>query len=193
MTIPTGERKVASNGVIGMLLVLITEAMFFAGLISAYIVNRAGAMEWPPADQPRLPVGVTAINTVVLLASAVSLYLFRRRTKKLNYVARESRGLLVTTLILGATFLAIQGSEWVKLIGYGLTAHSSLYGAFFYTLIGIHGAHVLIGLSILFYLFYKLGRHSDFEVSENRIIVCSMYWYFVVAIWPVLYILVYLS
>lgn len=193
MTIPAGERKVASNGVIGMLLVLITEAMFFAGLISAYIVNRAGAMEWPPADQPRLPVGVTAIDTVVLISSAVSLYLFRIRSKKHNYALQNSRGLLVTTLILGATFLAIQGSEWVKLIGYGLTAHSSLYGAFFYTLIGIHGAHVLVGLSILLYLFFKLRRNGDFEVSDNRIIVCSMYWYFVVAIWPILYILVYLS
>ncbi len=193
MTAPIQEKKITSDGIIGMVFVLATEAMFFAGLISAYIVNRAGVMVWPPAGQPRLPIEVTAVNTLVLLSSAFALYMFGRRVKSAAYIKIRSKGLLTAALLLGATFLAVQGTEWVKLVGYGLTTHSSLYGAFFYTLIGLHGAHVLVGLTILLYLFSSFRKPLPFGVLKSRIIACSMYWYFVVAIWPILYILVYLN
>lgn len=192
MTAPIQQRKIASDGVIGMVFLLATEAMFFAGLISAYIVNRAGAPVWPPAGQPRLPVEVTAINTMFLLASGLMLIVFGKRMKKQAYIRRNAKSLLIAAIILGATFLAVQGTEWVKLIGFGLTTHSSIYGAFFYTLIGMHGFHVLVGLTILLYLFSSLRKPLPFGVLKSRIIACSMYWYFVVAIWPILYVLVYL-
>jgi heme/copper-type cytochrome/quinol oxidase subunit 3 len=95
--------------------------------------------------------------------------------------------------MLGATFLAVQGTEWARMISYGLTTHSSLYGAFFYTLIGIHGLHVLVGLSILFYLYFAVKNARSFEAAKNKIATCILYWYFVVAIWPVLYQLVYFN
>lgn len=193
LNIPAKEKKIVSNGVLGMLLVLTTEAMFFAGLISAYIVNRAGAAVWPPPDQPRLPIEITAVNTLVLLASGVAIYLFGRKFRSAEIAGNGKTGLLITTLILGTTFLAIQGTEWVKLIGYGLTTHSGIYGAFFYTLIGMHGFHVLVGLTILLYLFFKLRKEEDKQTAKNLITIASMYWYFVVAIWPILYILVYLQ
>jgi cytochrome c oxidase subunit 3 len=193
INIPLREKPAVSNGVIGMVFVLATEAMFFSGLISAYIINRSGAMVWPPADQPRLPIEVTAVNTLVLLASAVTLFLFGRKSKNSSLQDKRSTGLLITTIILGATFLAVQGTEWVRLIGFGLTAHSSLFGAFFYTLIGVHGLHVIVGLIVLFYLLSAIIKPASLEDSKNRIIVCSMYWYFVVIVWPVLYTLVYLQ
>ncbi|HXB13405.1 MAG TPA: heme-copper oxidase subunit III [Bacteroidia bacterium] len=189
INIPLREKKVVSDGVIGMIFVLATEAMFFSGLISAFVINRAGAMVWPPADQPRLPIEVTAVNTLVLLASAVTLFLFGRQVKN----NKKSNALLITTIILGLTFLTVQGTEWVKLIGYGLTAHSSLFGAFFYTLIGVHGLHVIAGLLVLFYLAASLTKTISLEALRNKVAACSMYWYFVVAVWPVLYILVYLQ
>lgn len=191
-TTPIREKKIVSDGIMGMIFLLATEAMFFAGLISAYIVNRAGAMVWPPENQPRLPVEVTAVNTLVLLSSAVSLFLFNRKIKRNGFIDKNSLQILITTIILGATFLSIQGSEWVRLVGYGLTTSSSLYGAFFYTIIGIHGAHVVVGLIILFYLFNVLRKPTEFEYSRSKAIACSLYWYFVVAVWPILYVLVYL-
>ena len=66
---PIVTRTPISSGVLGMLIFMVTEAMFFAGLISAYMVIRAGIEEWPPWGQPRLPVVATAFNTVMLLAS----------------------------------------------------------------------------------------------------------------------------
>lgn len=146
-----------------------------------------------PANQPRLPVEVTAVNTLVLLASAFTIFLFGNKIRKSSAIDKKSTGLLITTIILGATFLAVQGTEWVRLIGFGLTAHSSLYGAFFYTLIGIHGLHVIAGLIVLLYLLSSLTKPALVEEAKNRVVVCSMYWYFVVAVWPVLYVLVYLQ
>ena len=193
INIPLREKPTVSNGVIGMVFVLATEAMFFSGLISAYIINRSGAMVWPPADQPRLPIEVTAVNTLVLLASAITLFLFGRKSKNSSLLDKRSTGLLITTIILGATFLAVQGTEWIRLIGFGLTAHSSLFGAFFYTLIGVHGLHVIVGLIVLFYLLSAIIKSAPLEDSKHRITVCSMYSYFVVIVWPVLYTLVYLQ
>lgn len=188
------ERKSVANGVLAMILILTTETMLFAGLISAYIVNRAGArVSWPPADQPRLPIEVTGVNTLILLSSAVVLYLFSRRVKRLSAIDSMSSNLLLVTMMLGGTFLAIQGTEWARLIGYGLTTHSGIYGAFFYTLIGAHGLHVLVGLSILFYLYFAIKKAPTFEIAKNKISTCILYWYFVVAIWPILYRLVYFN
>ncbi len=193
ITAPVTERRIASNGVFGMIFVLATEAMFFAGLISAYIVNRANVMVWPPAGQPRLPVGATAFNTLILIVSAVTLYLFGRQFRAPQQYVRNNTRLLTITLLLGTIFLIIQGTEWIQLLNFGLTTHSSIYGAFFYTLIGMHGIHVLAGLIILSYLLSSLGKLKSDESKRNKIAVCSMYWYFVVMVWPILYALVYLS
>src|SRR5210317_2226857 len=77
------KRKLpVSNGVLGMVFLIITEVMFFAGLISAYLVNRAGNPVWPPDDQPRLPVEITAINTLILLLSGLFFVLLISKYRK---------------------------------------------------------------------------------------------------------------
>lgn len=183
------SKNIISDGLLGMIFLLSVEVMLFAGFISAYIVNRAVAGEWPPADQPRLPVEVTAVNTFILLTSGIAIFLFG---KKFNSQKR-SLLFLALTMLLGIAFVSIQGVEWVKLLGFGLTTSSSLYGAFFYTIIGAHALHAIAGLGILFYLFITLKKSKSFSEAKNKISVCSLYWYFVVGIWPVLYVLVYLN
>ncbi|MEK6616169.1 MAG: heme-copper oxidase subunit III [Bacteroidota bacterium] len=189
-SLPFGERRrgaLISDGAIGMSLLIATELMFFAGLISAYLINKAGA-SWPPVGQPRLPVEMTAINTGILLFSSFTLYLFRKQ-----FAEGKGKMFLMITMFLGVAFVTIQGIEWVKLIQFGLTTTSSLYGAFFYTLIGFHGVHVIVGLLILIYLLLSVNGKSSSQKLLDRILACSMYWYFVVGIWPILYWLVYLS
>lgn len=187
---PVREQKAIPDGVVGMIFLLAAEIMFFAGLISAYIVNRAGALAWPPLDQPRLPVEVTAVNTVILIASAVTIFLFGKKFKSTD--GKKSPKLLLATIVLGLVFLFVQGSEWIRLVQFGLTTTSSLYGAFFYLIIGAHAIHAVAGLAILLYLFRKIKHTPSPETAQDKIKVCSIYWYFVVGIWPVLYALVYL-
>ncbi len=189
-----GQRQelVINSSLFGLLIFIGTEIMFFAGLISVFMIIRAGTDTWPPAGQPLLPVGITTINTIFLLVSGFTMYLARKAIGHNNTKAL-TRWLGLTAL-LGAIFLAVQGSEWVRLISFGLTISSSTYGGTFYTLIGCHGLHVLGAMIALLRVLYKSVRGTTYS-SSNRtgVEMCSAYWFFVVAIWPILFVLVYLN
>lgn len=175
---------------IGMALFIAAEAMFFAGLISAHLVFRAGNPAWPPIGQPRLPVVSTAFNTLILILSAV----FCHRAAGAIRVgrARASAYHLAATAVFGLLFIVLQGREWIRLVQFGLTLTSSVYGALFYTIIGLHGIHVLGGVAFL--LFALKCSVEVLCVDKVRLVLelARMFWNFVVALWPILYGLVYL-
>jgi cytochrome c oxidase subunit 3 len=178
------------NTRVAMLFFLSAETMFFAGLISAFFVLRLSAAVWPPPLQPRLPVLVTGLNTLVLLASSVAMMAALRATRRADGRALVER--LAAAAALGVLFLAVQGYEWARLIHYGLTVTSGSYGATFYTLIGTHAVHVmgaLVWLGITLALAAR-GRFLDGQTSGLR--ACATYWHYVVALWPILYLTVYL-
>jgi cytochrome c oxidase subunit III len=181
---------IANNAWLAVLMFLGAEAMFFAGLIGAFLVFRIASPVWPPPFQPRLPSEVTGINTLILLASAVAMRL------GLKAIQRGDRARLVRllswTAAAGTMFLLIQGFEWFRLLRFGLTLSSSVYGGLFYTIIGCHALHVFGALVWLLVVYQKArsGRYT----RENYVGLqtCSMYWVFVVGLWPILYGLVYL-
>ena len=178
------------NAYLAMLLFIGADVMFFAGLIGALVVFRFGAGDWPPPNQPRLPVAVTGVNTLILLTSG---YTMLRTWRRLGKWKRQtiSSGLAITAT-LGSVFLFVQGYEWVKLIKYGLTLSSSVYGAIFYTLIGCHAIHVLGAVLWLVIVLIMLQRGAFSAKRYVGINLAGMYWFLVVGLWPVLYILVYL-
>ena len=179
-----------SSGVIGMLLFMVTEVMFFGALISAYLVIRAGLDEWPPWGQPRLPIETTAINTLVLLVSGFLMSYSRNLFKKKNI--SEGRKLFGYSILLGTFFFISQGYEWAQLIKFGLTVSSSVYGGLFYLIIGAHGFHVIGTLAFLIYAWNRLGAPVN-PITSEEIFPVQLLWYFVVCVWPVLYVLVYLD
>ncbi len=184
------EEPVVSNARLAVLMFLAAEAMFFAGLIGAFLVFRLGSTAWPPPFQPRLPVAVTGFNTVILLLSGVTMRLALRAIR-LGTVEKLVRYLLAT-MLLGGLFLSIQGYEWVRLVQFGLTVSSGIYGATFYTLIGCHGLHVLGALLWLVVVLIQ-ARNGRFTGQRHTgVETCTMYWTFVVGLWPILYGLVYL-
>jgi len=187
---PRGPRLRVSDVRIAVIMLIGTETMFFSGLIAAYLVLRGATPAWPPADQPLLPIAVTLANTVILLASAVTMHLALRAARQ-GAGARLVNALMVTGL-LGLLFVVIQGSEWVGLVRHGLTLESSTYGATFYTLIGCHGLHVVAAVIWLMVVLVRArtGRYS--AVYHEPVVLCWMYWIFVCALWPVLFGLVYL-
>ena len=175
---------------LGMLVFLAAETMLFVGFVAAYLVFRLGAPVWPPPFQPRLPVEVTGVNTLILLASSLTL------TRALRANRRGDRAALVRglgqTALLGVIFLAVQGYEWARLVHFGLTVSSGAYGTTFYTLIGAHGIHVLAAVIWLSVVLVEAGRGRFTPRHHVGLSLCRMYWYFVVFLWPVLYTLVYL-
>ncbi len=184
------ERRFISNGMIAILMVIASEMMLFSGLIGSFLIFRLSAPFWPPPALPRLPIAVTWVNTFVLLASAATMYQAVRAIHQNRQ--RLLRRWLGVTGVLGATFLAVQGSEWVRLVAHGLRLSSGTYGATFYTLIGCHGLHVTAAVIWLVCVAVtaRLGRYN--ARNAGGVELCAVYWYFVCAIWPVLFVLVYL-
>jgi heme/copper-type cytochrome/quinol oxidase subunit 3 len=178
---------VVEDGTIGMLAFVIVEAMMFAGLVSAFMVTRAGAGgAWPPAGQPRLPLEATAVNTAALLLSGVLVFAAARTWER-----REARTgpLLLASIALGAVFVFFQGMEWVALIRQGLTLTSSQHGSFFYLIVGMHGAHAVAALVFMGIAWLRLRRGA---LSNSAFSAARILWYFVVGVWPVLYLSLYL-
>jgi heme/copper-type cytochrome/quinol oxidase subunit 3 len=182
------RRPGLENARLATMFFIAAEIMFFAGLISSYFVLRSGAAQWPPPLQPRLPILVTGLNTIVLVGSSLAMVRAQR--------ARPDRGQLVrgfaVTGALGLVFLLVQGYEWIRLVSYGLTMTSGAYGVTFYTLIGVHGVHVLGALVWLGIILEGVRRGRFVAAPAAGLRACGMYWHFVVALWPVLYVAVYL-
>ena len=188
---PGPRRSLLDNVRLAMLFLICGEVMFFGGLISAFLVLRVTAAQWPPPLQPRLPVGVTGVNTLVLLASSVAMVSASRA------LARGDARTLVRRLVLagglGTAFLLVQGYEWIRLVSYGLTVWSGAYGTTFYTLIGTHAAHVVAAVAWVGVTAWLAARGHFAEGRTGALRACAIYWHFVVALWPVLYVAVYLA
>jgi heme/copper-type cytochrome/quinol oxidase subunit 3 len=183
-------RRPLDNLRLAMLFFIGAESMFFAALISALFVLRLGMPAWPPPLQPRLPVAMTGVNTLVLLASSVAMLRAGRALSR-----NDRRGLvrgLALAAGLGTVFLFVQGYEWVRLVEFGLTMVSSTYGTTFYTLIGTHALHVL-GALVWLTVTLVLAAGGRFSRDRSSVVrACAMYWHFVVGLWPILYVTVYL-
>mgnify|MGYP003298229444 FL=1 len=182
------RRQLVSSSIFATVILIMTEVMFFAALISAYMIIRSGSEEWPPWGQPRLPVFATALNSLALLASAFCLH---QSVKVFSSQALRSKQLLALTIALGTVFVSVQGYEWVQLISFGLTITSSTYGGVFYLIIGAHGLHVIGGLLALLACLRRFNSTSQ-QLTTDNFRAAQIFWYFVVGVWPVLYTLVYL-
>jgi cytochrome c oxidase subunit 3 len=188
-TAPRETAPAVSNTRIAMLVVIAGESMLFAGLVGMYLVFRL-SRPWPPPDLPRLPLALTAVNTLILLASALPMTgaLAAARGLRPHLVTRR----VALTAVLGTLFLAVQGAEWLRLLRHGLTLGGSMYGATFYVLIGCHGAHVLVAVLWLAVTAAVVSRGIFTPGRRTALEMCAWYWYFVCGLWLVLFPLVYL-
>ena len=187
------KNRPLSNAKLAVLILLGAETMLFVGLIGAFLVFRMGNVTWPPLSHAniQLPRLVTGINTVLLIISGFTMFQALRAIQQDR--VKQLRNFLLFTGALGLLFLVIQGSEWIQLVSKGLTLQSGVYGAIFYVLIGCHAVHVLgavIWLTIVIGM-AMAGRYS--AVHYTGIETCTIYWIYVVALWPVLYFLVYFA
>ena len=186
--VPAASREpVIESAVLGTLIFIVTEVMLFAGLISALEIVRANHVgPWPPPDQARLPIEATGFNTLVLLASGVVLHFAWRAYKRQPISARTPFAIAIG---LGVFFVVFQGVEWVRLIGEGLTMTSSTLGAFFYLIVGAHALHATVTIVILCRLWQRL---TQMKLKPATFLAAQLFWYFVVGLWPILYLRVYL-
>lgn len=183
---PEGNAPRLTNGVIAVILVVVTETMLFAGLISAhvqFIADQVGEI-WPPLDQPRLPVAETAAGSMSLLVSGCALLWAQLAFRS---GSRRAASALTTALLLAAFFVVFQGVQGVGLIRAGLD-FSSAYGAFFYLIVGSHAAHAAAALAGLGWAWVRLRRGA---LAGGPFMTVQVFWYFAVLAWPVIYFQLY--
>lgn len=173
------------NGVMGMLIFVFTELMLFGGFISAFTIIKSGAVAWPPPGQPRLPFAETAFNTGLLLLSGALLVWTRRVFNRERAAAARP---MLAALAFAAAFVALQGREWAALLAQGLTLTSSSLGSFFFLVIGLHALHVVIAIVLLARAYRRLRRGW---LASSQLATAEVFWYFVVGIWPVIYLVMY--
>lgn len=180
------ERRAVSNAVLGMSLFIASEVMFFTALIAAFFVIKAGYSSWAPPEGVRLPIMTTALNTGVLLFSGLMLHLSHKAMVAGS--TAKAKTFFLQALVLGATFVGIQGFEWVNLIRYGMSMLSGIFGATFFLIIGAHGLHAVAAV-IAMAILYR-GFRKD-QLTLGQMTGMKLFWFFVVGVWPILYTLVY--
>ena len=179
-----------SSSLLGMVLFIASEVMFFGGLFGAYFTIRSSATRWPPEGTPHLSTWYAAGLTTILVTSSVTMQLgvwaIRRNDQ------RRLMLWLVVTLVLGLGFLAGQANEYRTLIGEGMTLSSGVFGSTFFTLTGFHGAHVAGGACFILIVLLR-ARSGQFTARyHDTVEMASYYWHFVDVVWLGLFSTIYL-
>ncbi len=185
------DEPAISTPVLGMILFISSEVMFFAGLFAAYFSVRSIAPQWPPAGNPhfdlKADIALPAFLTLVLVTSSVTLQLGIRAIRR-----NDHRGLVravAVTLVLGLGFLVGQAYDYTQL-GFGLS--SGVFGTTFYTLTGFHGAHVFGGAIMLSVILFRSAIGHFSADHHDAVEAVSLYWHFVDVVWIVLFSTLYL-
>jgi len=167
-----------------------SECLFFATLISTYLVYKGKSVSGPhPAEILNIPL--TSISTFVLLMSSLAMVLaldaVQRSNKKLALIW------LGAVILLGATFLGFQVVEFTEFVHEGLTIQQNVFGSTFFVLTGFHGAHVTVGVIWLITLWILVARGKLLGANDaEKVEVAGLYWHFVDVVWIVIFTLIYL-
>jgi cytochrome c oxidase subunit III len=179
-----------SPSLLGMVLFIASEVMFFGGLFGAYFTIRGDAPEWPPAGTPHLDAVYAGVLTAILVTSSFTMQFAVWAVRRNNN--RALIGWLIVTLLLGFSFLAGQAYEYYELIHEGMTLRSGVFGSTFYTLTGFHGAHVTGGAIFMLVVLLRAAGQQFTAHRHDTVEMCSYYWHFVDVVWVGLYSTIYL-
>jgi cytochrome c oxidase subunit 3 len=194
---------------LGMWVFLLSEVMFFTGLIGSYIILRFAHPESFADPGVVLNVPLTAFNTFVLICSSVTM------VKAFAAIEQgDQRGLqrwLLATILLGAFFVGVQVVEYAILSAEGFVPMAEsyhaiargaaegsaviggpLYGATFYLMTGFHGTHVSIGVLCLCFVLWRARNGAYTADNLGGVEVMGLYWHFVDLVWILLFTIVYL-
>ena len=175
----------------GFMLFLISDCVLFGAFIFAYVYLRVSAPAWPPiVDGKQLPwfdTSFAAFNSIVLFGSGVTMHFALENWKHLNKA--KFNGWLIATIVLGLGFLLGQAHEYSVV---GISWAGSTMGASFFTLTGMHGFHVFVGVCFLIILGVQANRGTYTGSKYFGLTAGTLYWHFVDVIWVALFALFYL-
>ena len=181
-----------NTALLGMLLFIGSELMFFAGLFAAYFNARAAAPQWPPQGVDFInPIPLPVIVTIILVSSSFTMQWGVWRIRQGDRTGMNRA--IILTLVLGVVFLFLQLYDYNELVTeHGFGINSGIYGTLFYTLTGFHGAHVfggVVGMSVVL----ARGLSGQFSARHHVAVeAVSAYWHFVDVVWIGLFTTIYL-
>ncbi|MBM3216222.1 cytochrome oxidase subunit III [Candidatus Poribacteria bacterium] len=170
---------------------LASEVMVFGGFLAAYILFREAAHgAWNELAE-HLSVPLATFNTLLLLTSSLTIVKALDAAKAGRHIA--ARNNLAITILLGIGFLVVKGIEYSTEISHGFTPLAGMFWSFYYTLTGLHGLHVIVGIVINLSMLVSIMRKGERFKAGNRVEAAGLYWHFVDVVWVFLFPLLYLS
>jgi len=188
-----GEHGWTQTGVssekLGMWVFLGSECLLFGGLISTYLLYKSTAAEGPAPHQ-LYDIPFTSVSSFVLLMSSMTMVLALSAIQRGDH--QRLRLWLVTTALLGSTFIAGQVYEFTSFVKEGMGYTTNTASSAFYTLTGFHGVHVSLGIVMLMSLFMMSLRGRLPQARAEVVEIVGLYWHFVDVVWIVIFTVVYL-
>jgi cytochrome c oxidase subunit III len=172
---------------LGMLLFIISEVMVFGAFFTAYFFIRVVNGDQWPAEGTERPKLVAFVNTCILVSSSFTIHWALVCARRGNRFGLQAG--MLTTFLLGATFLFIQINEYVHI---GFAPQDSAQASVFYGLTGLHGAHVFIGLTLLAFVTIRSFRGHFTPEQHRGVEVPGIYWHFVDVMWIIVFTTVYI-
>jgi cytochrome c oxidase subunit 3 len=183
---PANRSSRVEPALLGMLLFIISEVMIFGAFFTAYFFIRVAQGDPWPAVGTTLPVEVAGVNTAILVSSSLTLHWAEAGIKNGNRFALKAG--ILTTFLLGCTFLFVQINEYANI---GFAPQDAAQQTIFYSLTGLHGAHVFVGLTLLLMVTIRSFRGHYSPEAYRGVEVPGIYWHFVDIMWIVVYSTVY--
>jgi cytochrome c oxidase subunit III len=184
---PANRSSRVEAPLLGMLLFIISEIMIFGAFFTAYFFIRIAEGDPWPAPGTSLPVPVAGVNAGILISSSFTLHWAEKCIKEGNRFGFKAG--ILTTFLLGCSFLFIQINEYAN-IGFAPQDHAQQ--TIFYSLTGLHGCHVFVGLCLLLFVTVRAFR-GHYSPEEHRgVEIPGIYWHFVDIMWIIVYTTVYI-
>lgn len=172
-----GKGEGLSYGAMGWF--ILAEAMIFISFFVAYWYTKLHVEVWPPAGNVTLPKVLPLVMTFVLVSSSLTIHYAEHLLHLGNKAGFRTWYLL--TMVLGATFLGMSIYEWSHLIHAGFTISTNAFSTIFFSVTGLHGSHVVVGLAIFMAGLPSVLRGTD--IDEGFMRTAGLYWHFVDIIW----------
>jgi cytochrome c oxidase subunit 3 len=172
---------------LGMFLFIASEVMLFGSFFTAYFFVRVVNHEPWPTPGHHLPVFVAGMNTIILVSSSFTMHWALQSIKRGNRAGLQAG--ITLTFLLGLTFLLTQIREYSRL---GFAPSTDAFGTIFYSLTGLHGAHVFVGLTLLAAVTIRSFRGHYSAEAHHGVEIPGIYWHFVDVMWIVVFTTVYI-
>jgi heme/copper-type cytochrome/quinol oxidase subunit 3 len=187
-TADTGVR--IPSGKLGTWWFLASEVMVFGGALGVFVLERIAGGGWAEAAD-HVNVRIAAFNTLLLVTSSWTIV--EAFASVVAHDRRRAGHFLLATVVLGCLFLGMKGYEYSLEFAHGFTPASGPYWSFYFTLTGLHGLHVAIGVGVNAALCYLAYRSVHWDRVSHRVELAGLYWHFVDLVWIFLFPLVYLT